>query len=156
MDAGGAASGLTLSAFVVRAIPNAYRRAGSSGKERPMRRLLLASSLVAATALAGEKYIGTISASTSFNNSTTDAGFTIPSNQKLSIQCDEASFVRVCDKLTGCTATAVNGVKVAQDALFQTSTPNSTTGAAYVAVLSTVTDGGYSDCNVFLRAGNER
>lgn len=121
-----------------------------------MRHVFAAACLIAATAWAGERYIGTISASTTFNNSTTDAGFFIPSNQRLSIQCDEASYVRVCDKLTSCTVTAVNGVKVAQDALFQTSTPNTTTGAAYVAVLSTVTDGGYSDCNVFLRAGNER
>ena len=123
-----------------------------------MRRTILATCLVAVTALAGEKYIGTISAqtATSYNNSTTDAGFAIPSNQKLSVQCDEASFVRVCDKLSGCSATTVNGVRVAQNELFQTSTPSTTTGSAFVSVLSTVTDGGYSDCNVFLRAGNER
>lgn len=121
-----------------------------------MRHVFAAACLIAATAWAGERYIGTISASTSFNNSTTDAGFAIPSNQRLSVQCDEASFIRVCDKLSGCTATTVNGVKVSQGELFETSTPSTTSGAAFVAVLSTVTDGGFSDCNVFLRAGNER
>ena len=120
-----------------------------------MRHVFAAACLIAATAWAGERFIGTISASTSFNNSTTDAGFAIPSNQKLSIQCTEGAYVVICDKLTGCTATSTTGVKLPADALFQTSTPSTTTGAAYVAILSTLTDGGYSNCRVFTRSGTE-
>lgn len=120
-----------------------------------MRHAIAAACLLAVTALAGEKYLGTISANTSYNNSTSDGGFSIPSNQKLSIQCTEGAYVVICDKLTGCTATATSGVKLPADALFQTSTPSTTNGAAYVAVLSTLTDGGYSNCRVFTRSGTE-
>lgn len=117
-----------------------------------MRRVFLAALLLSMPAAAGEKYIGTLVATSSVNNSTTATPFNIPSNQKLSIQCDAIAYVLVCSSTTGCTATSTNGVKLAADALFQTSTPSTTTGAAYVAALSA---SGTANCRVFTRAGTE-
>lgn len=115
-----------------------------------MRRLLLALSLVASPALAGERYLGTIAASTAKNNTDTAAPFTIPASAKISVQCDAAAHVLVCQGAASCTATTTNGVKVAQDALFMTSTPGNTAGLGYVSVV------GAANCRVFERAGNER
>jgi len=117
-----------------------------------MRHLLLAACLIASPALAGEKYIGTLVATSSVNNSTTATPFAVPSNQKLSVQCDAVAYILICSTTTGCTATSTNGVKVAADALFTTSTPSTTTGSAYVAALSS---SGTANCRVFTRSGTE-
>jgi hypothetical protein len=117
-----------------------------------MRRAILAALLLSSPALAGEKYIGTLVATSSVNNSTTASPFNIPSNQKLSIQCDAAAYILTCTTATGCTATSTNGVKVAADALFTTSTASTSTGAAYVAALSA---SGTANCRVFTRSGTE-
>ena len=114
-----------------------------------MRRLLLALSLIASPALAGERYLGTIAASTAKNN-TEGTAFAIPASAKISVQCDAPAHVLVCQNLSSCTATSTNGIKVAQDALFMTSTPANSGGAGYVSVVGT------ANCRVFERAGNER
>lgn len=115
-----------------------------------MRRLLLALCLVASPALAGERYLGTIAATTAKNNTDTATAFGIPAKALISVQCDAAAHVLVCQGATGCAATTTNGVKVAQDALFMSSTPATSDGKGYVSVVGT------ANCRVFERAGNER
>lgn len=117
-----------------------------------MRRLLLALCLLASPALAGERYLGTITATTTKNNTDTAAAFGIPAGAKLSVQCDATAYVLVCTSSASCSATTTNGIKVAADQLFTTSTPSSSAGAGYVAVVSA---SGTANCRVFERAGNE-
>jgi hypothetical protein len=107
--------------------------------------------LLALNAFAGEGYLGTIAASTSTTNATTGTAFNIPSNQKLSIQCDATAYVKVCSTAT-CVAASTNSVKLAADALFTTSTPNTGNGQAYVAAVAST---GSVNCKVFTRAGTE-
>lgn len=115
-----------------------------------MRRAFLAALLLSMPALAGERYLGTIAASTAKNNTDTASPFTIPASAKISVQCDAAAHVLVCQGAASCTATTTNGVKVAQDALFMTSTPGNASGLGYVSVV------GSANCRIFERAGNER
>lgn len=117
-----------------------------------MRRVIAAACLLfAAESMAAENYIGTIAASTSTTNATTSSPFTIPSNQKLSIQCDATAYVKVCNA-AACTVASSNGVKLAADALFTTATPNTGNGQAYVAAIAST---GSVNCKVFTRSGNE-
>lgn len=115
-----------------------------------MRRAFLAALLLSMPAIAGERYLGTIAATAAKNNSDTAAPFSIPASAKISIQCDAAAHVLVCQNAGACTATTTNGVKVAQDALFMTSTPANAGGVGLVSVV------GSANCRVFERAGNER
>lgn len=114
-----------------------------------MRRLLFAVCLVASPAMAAERYLGTIVATTAKNNTDTATPFTIPASAKLSIQCDAAANVLVCQNLATCTATTTNGIKVAADQLFTSSTPSSSAGLGYVSVVGT------ANCRVFERSGTE-
>ena len=117
-----------------------------------MRRLMLAACLVALPVSAGERYLGTIVATTTRNNTTTAVPFSIPASGKLSVQCDAAAYVTVCTALASCTATTTNGIKLAADQLFTTSTPSSAAGAGYVAAVAVT---GTANCRVFERAGTE-
>lgn len=118
-----------------------------------MRQLLLATLLLAAPALAAERYLGTLAvSSSSVTNGTTAQAFTIHASAKLSIQCDAASYVTVCSG-SSCTAAATTSVKVAADQLFMTSTPGSAAGTAFVAGIAAT---GTTNCRVFERTGNER
>jgi len=108
--------------------------------------------LASAPAFAGERYLGTIVATTTKNNTDTTTPFGIPAGAKLSVQCDATAYVLVCQNATSCSATSTNGIKVAADQLFTTSTPSSAAGAGYVAALSA---SGTANCRVFERAGNE-
>lgn len=115
-----------------------------------MRRAFLAALLMSMPAVAGERYLGTIVSATNANNVTTAAPFSIPASAKISIQCDGAAHILVCQNAGSCTATTTNGIKVAQDALFMTSTPANSGGVGLVSVV------GSASCRVFERAGNER
>lgn len=118
-----------------------------------MRRLLLALCLVASPALAGERYLGTITATTTAkNNTSTASAFSIPASAKLSVQCDATSYVLVCPNSGSCTATATNGIKLAADQLFTTSTPSNSGGNGYVSALAST---GTINCRVFERSGTE-
>lgn len=117
-----------------------------------MRRLLFALCLAASPALAGERYLGTIVATTTKNNTDTATPFGIPAGAKLSVQCDATAYVLVCASTASCSATTTNGIKVAADQLFTTSTPSSSAGAGYVAALSA---SGTANCRVFERSGTE-
>lgn len=117
-----------------------------------MRNAVIAACLLALPASAGERYLGTIVATTTKNNTDTASPFGIPAGAKLSIQCDATAYVLVCANSTSCSATTTNGIKVSADQLFTTSAPSSSGGAGYVAVLSA---SGTANCRVFERAGNE-
>jgi hypothetical protein len=117
-----------------------------------MRNAVLAACLIALPASAGERYLGKITATTTKNNTDTAVPFGIPSGARLSVQCDATAYVTVCTSSASCTATADNGIQVAADQLFTTSTPSSSGGAGYVAVLSA---SGTANCRVFERSGNE-
>lgn len=128
------------------------------------RNIIAASFVFACSAWAGDKYIGTISSSgASANNKTpasTDAGFVIPPNQKLSVQCSSDAYLTTD---TGGAITTTNGAYVFAGSLFQTSTGGqfSTTldgGANSPAtnqlnILSV--DAGAVSCKVFTRLGTE-
>jgi hypothetical protein len=108
--------------------------------------------LASAPAFAGERYLGTIVATTTKNNTDTASPFGIPAGAKLSVQCDATAFVLVCQNAAGCSATSTNGIKLTADQLFTTSTPSSPSGVGLVAVVS---PSGTANCRVFERAGNE-
>lgn len=107
-------------------------------------------------ALAAEVFlgrIGSIDGGAASNQLDSGTPFYIPLNAKISVQCSEASYVGVFG--ANSTVTAQNGVKVAADALFQTSTPASSTHPTPVVSImpvSVVVDAG---CKVFDRRGNE-
>lgn len=111
----------------------------------------LAALAFASPSVAGERYLGVITATTTKNNSDTAVAFAIPANAKISVQCDVAAYVRVGNSST-LTVTSSNGVKVTADALFLTSTNSGTTSGAYVAALPV---SGTANCKVFDRTGNE-
>lgn len=115
-----------------------------------MRNAILVACLLSLPAVAGERYLGTISATTAKNNTDTASPFEIPASAKLSVQCSAAAHILVCRNASSCTATTTNGIKVAADALFMTSSPASSDGKGYVSVVGT------ADCRIFERAGNER
>ena len=114
-----------------------------------MRTAIILAGLLAGQAMAAERRIGAIAATspTAKNNSTTAVPFTIPATSKISIQCDADVFVVVSGESTKL-ATNVE-VKITAGVLFPTSTPN---GAAFVSVLPST---GTANCQVFVRAGNE-
>lgn len=105
-------------------------------------------------ALGEEIYLGTVtSIGTSQVNSAADAGtgnFTLPRNQKISVQCDAAAYVLVSEVPTPVTSST--GVKVAADQFFVTSTPNGYGTQSYLQVISVT---GTSNCKVWSRKGNE-
>lgn len=98
----------------------------------------------------GERYLGTIVATTTTTNSSTATPFTINNGARLSIQPDAACYVAVSAS-SSVTATTTNGVKVEANALFPTSVPP-TGSAGYVAVLAV---SGTVNAKVFEREGNE-
>lgn len=117
-----------------------------------MRNAVLAACLLALPASAGERYLGKITATTTKNNTDTAVPFGIPAGARLSVQCDATAYVTVCPAVGACAATADNGIKVAADQLFTTSTPSNPGGTGFVAVLS---PSGTANCRVFERSGNE-
>lgn len=110
--------------------------------------LALAAFLVAADAVAAERLLGTITATTTKNNSDTAVTFTIPSAAKLSIQCDVAAYV-VVGTGSSTASTSATGVTVQANALFLTATGN---GQNHVAILPV---SGTANCKVYERNGNE-
>lgn len=108
--------------------------------------LFVIATLLSLNAFAGDRYLGTIAASTtSKNQSTTAVPFTIPPLALLSIQCDADAFVAV----NSSTAVATTSVKIIADQLFQTSL-----GAADQNV-SIILASGTTNCRIFERNGKE-
>ena len=123
-----------------------------------MRRLLFSLLLLAAPAFAGEKYLGTIVATTVKSNDSTAASFYVPNSAKLSIQCDASAYVLTDSSAT---LTTANGVKVSADTIFPTSTgPNyrlngADAGANGGASVQALAVSGTANCKVFERTGTE-
>lgn len=130
-----------------------------------MRTIALIVTLLAAPALAGEKYIGTIvsGAGADTTNDSTATPFKVPSGTKLTLYCTAAAFV-CTDQATACTTSgAGKGLPVAASTNFPTSTRNdlwgqptvssgtAANGGAWVRIVGT----GAVTCDVYTRGGNE-
>ena len=104
---------------------------------------------------AGETYIGTLTVDASTARNNYDAGFQIPSLALVSVQCTDLAYVTVGAAHTT-TATSTTGVLLSSNQLLTTSVPKGNGSAgAYVAAVAGVSDGGYVNCKVFQRQGNE-
>jgi hypothetical protein len=104
---------------------------------------------------AGETYIGTLTTDASTARNNYDAGFQVPSLALISIQCSDLAYVNTGAAHTT-TVTSTTGVLLSSNQLLTTSVPKGNGSAgAYVAALAGVTDGGYVNCKVFTRQGNE-
>jgi hypothetical protein len=106
-------------------------------------------------AFAGEVRIGKITATspTAQNNKTTATPFFVPSDTRLTVQCDAAVYIEVTDGAV-CTAATSDSFKLAADAWLPTSTPP---GHAHhlggcVSILPVT---GTANCKVATRSGNE-
>lgn len=114
--------------------------------------------LVATSAFAGEKLLGTLVATTVVNNQTTATPFYVPTSAKITIQCDAAAYV-LTDSSTALTST--NGLKLSADAIFPTSTgiyrmpALSDAGTAGGASIQALSVSGTANCRVFERSGTE-
>lgn len=121
--------------------------------------------LFALVAFAGERYLGTIvSAAVDKTNATTATPFFVPPNAKITIQCDAISYV-LTDTSTAVSST--NGVKLAADFIFPTSTTTSPTaalgdggtpwtdGGIRGAVVRAIASTGTANCKVWQRLGTE-
>lgn len=134
-----------------------------------MRNLVLAATLTATAAWAGEVLLGTLKVTDggTVANRTTGTPFLVPSNALLSIQCNEDSYV-----LTDAAGVdAGTGIKLSAGMLLPTSVNSSKTltgyasnpdGGAAVAVTytggwvaSAPASGATSTCRVFSRSGQE-
>jgi hypothetical protein len=138
-----------------------------------MKKLLLAC-LIATSAFAGERYLGVIYASTTKSNASAnpDGGtawvddqlvqpFVIPSRALVSLQCNADMYVAT----DATSVTQASGVKVPADVLFPTSvgerkaTLSTDAGIKYqtavISILPHYNDGGWLNCKVFERMGNE-
>ncbi len=139
-----------------------------------MKKTIAAFLLLASTAFAGERYLGIIYATTTKSNASAspDGGtawlnggltqpFVIPTLALVSLQCSADMWVAT----DATSATATNGVYVPTNTLFPTSVGEvkatlSTdagvkTATAVISILPVYNDGGYLNCKVFERKGNE-
>ena len=128
-----------------------------------MKKILAVLCLMASSAFAGEKYLGTIagtSGPTAKNNHNTATPFRIPPMSLVSVQCDAAAYVAT-DTVT---ATSTNGVKINADSILPTSVgvhtmaPSTDAGVSALtntAVISVIGASGAVNCKVFERRGNE-
>jgi hypothetical protein len=97
------------------------------------------------------RYLGTIVATTTKNNSDTASPFTIPAAAKIAVQPDAACYVKVGTE-SSVTATST-AAKVEANAIYYEATPSTHHGSgAYVAALSV---SGTANVKVYERAGNE-
>jgi hypothetical protein len=110
--------------------------------------VLLSFLIFACPAFAGETLLGTVTSTgaTKYNGDTA-VTFTIPARTKLTIQCDAASYVKVGSGAI--TVASTDGLKLAADAIFPTSTGS---GQTSVAVISA---SGTANCKVWSRLGDE-
>ena len=126
-----------------------------------MRNLLLAVAVcLSSTALAGEKYLGTITSTGSdTTNVTTSTAFYIPPDAKITIQCSATAYV-ITDSSSAVTSS--NGVKLSADTIFPTSTgsqvrdaPVTDGGTTKGAIVRVISASGTVNCLVFERRGSE-
>lgn len=125
----------------------------------PLKRSLFALSvLLAAPALAGERYLGAIvsGAGADTTNATTATPFYVPSDAKLTIWCNAAGYIITDTKTAATTTTAM---PVSANEKFPTSTGSmvkdtSATAALGGAVVRIVGSAAVT-CYVFERRGNE-
>lgn len=120
-------------------------------------RFALVFALLSMPALAGERLLGTIVATTDKTNDTTATPFFVPSDAKISIQCDASAYI-LTDTSTAVSAS--NGVLIGSGVLFPTSTGtqvkvSSGTAANGGAVVRAIAVTGTANCKVFERRGNE-
>lgn len=112
-----------------------------------MKKLLALLLLASTPAFAGDPIIGTITSTTTKNNSDTAVPFTIPSvpgGANVTIQCDVDTYV-VTGYTTAVTSTAAAGVWVGARVLYD---PDLITGEIYIATLPV--SAATSNCKVFL------
>ena len=128
-----------------------------------MRTLALLAALLAAPAIAGESYLGTLvsGAGADITNGTTATPFAVPTGSKLTFNCTAAAVVCI-DTATACAVggTTNPGIPVAALVNFPTSTanwfsaPTITVGGKTSAIIR-IAGAAATTCTVWSRNGNE-
>jgi hypothetical protein len=118
--------------------------------------LTLASILLASSAFAGEKFLGTIvsAAGADTTNGTTAVPFLVPTGQTITIQCNAAAFVITDDTVA---VTTLRGLNLSTNQIFLTSTSNQEiiVISSQVSAIVRVGGAGAVSCSVWTNRGNE-